>query len=588
MSENEGYIEQVASLLGLGKRAEAGSEAKRLAARRNLVETAAQESDPRAAALKSDRDAFNKNIRAFSVDRDSSEPLVASKVHLINLDKIRERLGKKWPRFSDRIHSQIKAELKNRLTEHDYFTQVNGDSYAIVFGNCSEVEARLKIAIFSEQILEKLFGEAEAKELGLLGVESVVTRSDGSTSSQALESVDALVGMLDQAEVTELGASCRKYSAAARGDRALTPSEIAELLGEVEEHLEENERECKDGGAPEAKVDRLRSLMRQLESLEDVIAAEGQPEGPQAQHKANYDPCAWVEFRQPFREAIGRLIARAEKQITFASSRSPDDTPEWAEDDDTVDVSFKYLPMWHAPSQRVGIYLCQADVNVPAIRSTEDISEIREYEADFYAVVDRLTLRRARSDLQQSVKDGHVHIIAVPVHFSTLQRHRSREQFVEICSNIPEELRKFLIWEILGAHIDSWSLQLDGALTPIRGFGRTAFLRLQDVQENYQQIRRSLKYLRPAGVQQVGIDISRLEGQEAAQLQLLERLIVDTKSDRLTCYGHGFQSLSMTICVACLGFQHVSGSAISAPCDRPEGIKPTAMESIYASIVAAE
>jgi hypothetical protein len=53
----------------------------------------------------------------------------------------------------------------------------------------------------------------------------------------------------------------------------------------------------------------------------------------------------------------------------------------------------------------------------------------------------------------------------------------------------------------------------------------------------------------------------------------------------LKCYGHGFHSLSMTICAVCMGYQHVTGLAIAAPTETPEGIRATQLENIYGRVL---
>ncbi len=227
---------QVRSLFGFQNEAEAEDESVRSGVKSRpsphpVAHSAAQPGDEH-----QDRQEFEQRLRDFASQRDSSDGLVAGKVHLINIDKIRERMGKRWPRLADRIHGQIKTQLKTRLTRHDFFTQVNADTYVIVFGDCSEVEARLKVALLSEQILEKLFGEAEARDLEVLGVETLVTKADGSVASEALDSTAYLVDLLDQAEVTELDPSTHKFRAAA-GERALTPEVVSEFVGDLDSQL---------------------------------------------------------------------------------------------------------------------------------------------------------------------------------------------------------------------------------------------------------------------------------------------------------------------------------------------------------------
>lgn len=212
----------------------------------------------------------------------------------------------------------------------------------------------------------------------------------------------------------------------------------------------------------------------------------------------------------------------------------------------------------------------------------------KDQEADVLAIVDRLALRRVRDDMDKTAAQGIPNIMMVPVHFSTLHRLGSRLSFVKLCSHLSGQQRKALSWEIVGSHIESWSLQLRSIIKPILPFGRAIFLRIANLQADFPGVRRNLPYLQAAGVNAVGVDVSTLRGPEAERLQLLEKVAELAERSGLRCYGHGFHSLSMTICAVCMGYQHVSGPAIAGPTQRPDGIRATEMENIYGRVLFKE
>ena len=632
MAGNQGgALQRVKTLLGLGKDEEGP------ASRRAGTETPGKAEAPAAGAAPDEKEgeAFQRRLQALASARDPAGDLVAGRVHLINVNKIRERMGSKWPRFENRVHSVIKAELKRRLTPHDFFTQVDSESYAIVFGECAEAEARLKVALLSEQILEKLFGETEAKEFDVLGVETLVTKADGSVASQALQDTKSLVAFLDNAEVVDLDPNAHKYTATASGERSLKATEVLELLKEVGTQIAAYETADAPGRAPAVHADRMRDLIRQLEALDKVIAVEdakaqasarqpakdAQAASVFASSKHAYDPCAWVEIRAPAQAAIRRLTARAEKQVVMATrgaARAPgkactpapaqasapatapatapvqepvqapaQEPAEAADEIESIDLDIKYVPMWHVQTQKIGLYLCE-----PKILGDGGETQMLErmpadYRSDLFAVVDRLALRDARQKIRTSLDQGSKSIVVVPIHFSTLHRLGSRRRIVELCGSMPDEHRKLLVWEILGANYEIWRGQLPAVTRPIQEFGRTVFLRLHQAHNRMSEIQRSLGYLAAEGIHQVGLDVGTLRGSEAENLDLLESLTVAAKKANLECYGLGFASVSMTICASCLGFQHVAGPAIAAPVTQPDGIHTTAMESIYGQIIRA-
>ena len=509
-----------------------------------------------------------------------------SNIHVININKIRERMGERWMRHADRVHSQIKAELKHRLTRHDYYSQVDADTYAIVFGDCSEAEARLKVALLSEHILEKLFGESEAKDIGVLGVGAA--GAEGAAGSAASPSAAALAGLVDRAEVTQLDPGGPNYQDAAAGKRALTPKEVSELLGEVDTQLKAFEVPDGDAAPLDVRVDRLRDLVRHLESLERTIAAQDRMPTPEAPGMAAPDPGTWAEIKTSVENAVHQLKSRAQQQMAIVYDQSVPGVEGPSDADLPQDVDFNYIPMWHAPTQRVGIYLCQSSVVSPDQDEALASAAVSTQEIDLLAVTDRLSLRKVRKDLKQSYDDGRVSMLAVPIHFSTLQRLGNRRRVVELCSHIADDLRGLLIWEVLGTHYEAWESQLPPIIKPIRPFARSVFLRLHRAQDCFLEVRRRLRHLQTAGIHEVGLDVSTLEGTETEKLEFLEKLAVVANNEGLKCYAHGFESLSMTVCAVSLGYEHLSGPVIAQPMAEPGGIHGAAMEAIYSAVTNTE
>jgi hypothetical protein len=274
------------------------------------------------------------------------------------------------------------------------------------------------------------------------------------------------------------------------------------------------------------------------------------------------------------------MKGRAERQIVILYDREPA-AAEQPNSEISLKVDFAYQPMWNAPSNKVAIYVCNAMLRDGDGRALKLANVGKDQEADVFAIVDRLALRKVKEDLDVAVAKGIPNIIMVPVHFSTLHRHGSRISFMELCSQLPEKQRKVLSWEIVGSHHESWSLQLKSVIKPIIPFGRVIFLRIANLQTDFPGIRRNLPYLRAAGVLGVGVDISTLRGPEAEKLRLLENISELAEKTGLKCYGHGFHSLSMTISAVCMGYQNISGLAVAEPTQRPEGIRESEMENIY-------
>lgn len=574
------YVEHVMSLFGRRSpgraRAETGAEAGQTGG-----SPAVEPRQTGSMEMSQDQAAFEARLRQLAARTSPHGGLVAGRIHMLNVDKVRERLGERWPRFAERVHSVIKSELKVRLTQHDLFTQVGPDSYVIVFGDCSELEARLKVALLSEQILEKLLGEAEANDVEALGVQRFVTQADGTVAGEALGSTAALMDVLDQAGARGVEPQTYDIADAAAGRRALSIGEVAHLMGNVGSQLDRIEGGPPERSGPIVKIDQLRRLLRQLEAVEAAMAGKAPAFGPTREREGARATPAAADHMKGTWELIRDVRARAERQVVFHYDQDPTAGGGLSKPEISLQVDFAYFPMWHVPTKRVGIYACKPTV----LRQDGKVMDVHEQdpdrEADILAIVDRLTLRRVRDDLKKAMARREPNVVMVPVHFATLSRQGSRTSFVELCSNIPNELRNVLAWEILGSHVDSWSLQLDGVLAKLRPFGRGVFLRIDGAQDNFPQVRRNFPYLSGKGITAVGLDVAGMRGTEAERLKVLDQVSELASQNRLGYYGHGLASLSLTICAVCMGYQHVSGPAIAEATSEPLGIHPTAMEHIY-------
>ena len=148
MSEQKSkYVEQVMSLFGLRREADSGVQTVSSHSTTHSGAGAAKSIKTGATERQKDEDIFDKRLEDFISRRSPGDRLVTGRVHMINIEQVRERLGDRWPRFAERVHEVIKAELKIRLCSRDFFRRVGDDSSVIVFGDCSEAEARLKVAL---------------------------------------------------------------------------------------------------------------------------------------------------------------------------------------------------------------------------------------------------------------------------------------------------------------------------------------------------------------------------------------------------------------------------------------------------------
>jgi hypothetical protein len=86
-------------------------------------------------------------------------PVAAAKLHLLQLEPIREKLGPRWGRLSDLVHALFEKALKRAQGPGDHFVAMGELSYVVTFHGLSPEEAGLACAAVANEVCELLFGD---------------------------------------------------------------------------------------------------------------------------------------------------------------------------------------------------------------------------------------------------------------------------------------------------------------------------------------------------------------------------------------------------------------------------------------------
>jgi len=142
--------------------------------------------------------------------------LPAAKLHVLQLEPIKEKIGDRWPRMTLLVHSLFEKALRHAQGPQDHFMKAGELSYVVTFHDRTPEEAAITCTAIAREVCEHLFGEgveiasvrsvvgeisadqigsdclAVADFLEQTGQESVTTKSTaGLVSEQAPIAVDA-------------------------------------------------------------------------------------------------------------------------------------------------------------------------------------------------------------------------------------------------------------------------------------------------------------------------------------------------------------------------------------------------------------
>lgn len=97
-------------------------------------------------------------------------------VHLLGLEEIRERAGRKWVVIESRVHDVTERILRKNLSPADAWIRYDGDTYLVVFSSQDKAKAQLTCGRVKTELMELLLGKQETRDIT---VQTVVVDMNG-------------------------------------------------------------------------------------------------------------------------------------------------------------------------------------------------------------------------------------------------------------------------------------------------------------------------------------------------------------------------------------------------------------------------
>lgn len=121
-------------------------------------------------------------------NRSFPEAVAAAKVHVLQLEPIKHRLGDRWPRLSLLVHKLVNTALQKAQGPGDHFEVVGELAYIATFHNLNQSQADAAMADIMQKICEKLWG-AGVPEVSVRGVVGEVPSTLVSEKSCSAEEI---------------------------------------------------------------------------------------------------------------------------------------------------------------------------------------------------------------------------------------------------------------------------------------------------------------------------------------------------------------------------------------------------------------
>jgi len=119
-----------------------------------------------------------------------TSPLLAGRISVIGLDRVRKRFGRRWLHVAERVHRATRRAIGRHLSPRDLFTLWRETSYILLFANLTPEQATATCRLIADELGKALLGEEGAE---WLEIKTTVANLAGGLEFTDLPSVDQLI-----------------------------------------------------------------------------------------------------------------------------------------------------------------------------------------------------------------------------------------------------------------------------------------------------------------------------------------------------------------------------------------------------------
>jgi hypothetical protein len=506
--------------------------------------------------------------------------LTNGRVSFLDLGKIREKLGSKWPRYQPTVKQFAHKVIERRITAQDISYPIGETAYVFVFAHLTPEEATIKCSLIAKEIGEQIFGEEWSSEKYAATV--AVSQIDGKISFEKTSLLASISHSLDNAQNINPFTALENVSS----------QQVDKALDKLNARIDSAQAMARDFGnaenqglSPEKTVENFTSLMQEVESMDSVLydirEIESLKKGSPKWESIHHDKGASVSssagsLSDKLASLIGDANSIYEKLQMDIFPQIEEQTlslSEILESEEAPDISFCYQPIWAPSVRRIHTYRIVSQIILE--NSFWHLDELNEdLDPGLICDLDQLVLRHALVDLHAALEKGYMNAVVIPVHYSTLNINSTRTKYVQICQKIPKDYIKLINWEIVGCDLGGWHTQLAAVVGAIKQFGRKIILEVPPEQTNFSE-------LGIIGVDIVGFRFRKKSLSESAHIKKLQTFGRNAEQHHLASFIYNVPTASIMVAALNAGFEYVSGDIIATTVERPRGMVDLDFFKVY-------
>ena len=551
------------SLYGLlGRRKDPESSGKT----RTATHAAAQNSEH----LVTDRKRFEKDL---TETLQKPGPITIGRIHALNLSKIKDRMGDEWDAVSERIGKHIGRIIDHYLSEADYYYDYGEANYVLIFGRNDQNSDRAIHAI-TKEITERVFGEETGMEE--IQVRSAAQKIDGSLVLSEAGGISGLIEALDPrnrdgiiwSDADRVASSVSEAAGFAR-----EIDEVGRLLKEAEKLYSDGPMAWKGGVDPEIGNKRYVRLVRILRDAKNGVE-NLQSWASFKSGEGGLDHANSMQVEE-FANGVSHLLSKLEMDLATLDDSArlsitnldlDDRAPRKARDLPTG-LQISYSPVFSAKKKLITTYYCEPQAQY--LNSEFSAHEIAKpaNSRRMVALLDGLTLNNLIADAKQLAQSGSSALMMLPVHHATLSSERRFRDFVMTCNTIPPEIRRRILFEVVGGGFLNRGSNVGQNLRLLQPFCRAILARLKIDESDFAEIRE-------LGIIGVGVYLGKSNLHASVIGRKFGQFADRAKQHRLMSYAFGVAWEGTASALITAGADYIAGEAIGTPRPSMGSVKP--------------
>ena len=268
-----------------------------------------------------------------------------------------------------------------------------------------------------------------------------------------------------------------------------------------------------------------------------------------------------------------------DKDITAVPGEDAKETEPAAERPPLVGMSIMYGTIWNVKTKLLTAHSCILKVREADGRTVRFKLKQRaeRYRQTLFAL-DQYTQRKATARLRELLQTGQETLVALPVHFMTVDQDASSLLYRQGLADLSDAERRHIVLELVDLPSHLSGMWAGDIIQTMRRLARTVMVRVPiDTMD--------LDSWRDTGVHAVGFDLGTLQIDQQELLPKLEQFAEHAEKNGLRTFVYGLDTISAVTMAVSAGFDYIESEAVCTPVESIEHIRPFENEDLLANLL---